>query len=454
MYIDEKKLKEEIEKEYEMQLQQKLLETSHSIEEKLRLQYLAKSQSSQELLELERSLRLEMEKTIQFELDKRMALESKLQQYELEQLRMKQVEEEKQRQLELQTIQRQHAKCCLQKVLTCYLLKKRFSKLLKCIRTVQSTWRMHTAHTQYKQLKIFTSLVQALWRKKLLSKTMAIMNSNARIIQLIWHGYQTRKHYKCQTRSIIKIQSMMRGSIMKKQFHKTITKIVQIQSHIRKFICSRRYQQLQRLRQAKLNQKKEKSARSILNFFKNILIDRKSRYQHLKEKERQFNHRCKMLKSMFLLHSFTLLCHQRMTKKKSVLRIIRWYKAYIPLMKARKLRLGITRLQSVFRGSKQRQILAPEIRRIYHRVKDAESYASAHKECTLYNRTKAAIEILENEVSIKSVVEMKSVCQVLYTTTMYSPVCCRLLTDTWALSSFLSLMKSCTRSLPHQELLW
>ena len=143
-----------------------------------------------------------------------------------------------------------------------------------------------------------------------------------------------------------------------------------------------------------------------------------------------------------------------MLKKNAVSSIITWYKAYIPLMKARKLRIGITRLQSVFRGSKHRNTLTPEIRRCYHRVKEAESYAASHKEYTLYYRTKAAIEILENEVSIKSVTEMKSVCHILYTTTMYSPVCCRLLTDTWVLSSFLSLMKSCTRSLPHQELLW
>jgi hypothetical protein len=86
------------------------------------------------------------------------------------------------------------------------------------------------------------------------------------------------------------------------------------------------------------------------------------------------------------------------------------------------------------------------------RVRDVEWKAIKEPTLLLKYRLQAALDVCE-DLGSASLAELKDSCTLIHLASEYSKVCCCAIVEPRALSILFTLIKSCTRSIPHQKLL-
>lgn len=145
---------------------------------------------------------------------------------------------------------------------------------------------------------------------------------------------------------------------------------------------------------------------------------------------------------------YSAAVHQRHLR--SATRIVRWYKGYRPLLRARKLIRGFTRLLAVRRAQAVRVRCSAKVVAALKRIREAHARAAADPSLKLGKKTTAALEVLRSGKMISHVLKA---CQTLELSTQLSKYCCEAFAQANAANILFNLLRSCNRSQPHQELL-
>ena len=132
--------------------------------------------------------------------------------------------------------------------------------------------------------------------------------------------------------------------------------------------------------------------------------------------------------------------------------ITRWYLAMRPLLRCRKLYRGFRRLQAVFRARQIRLHNKPKINAMLQRIQLAEQRALADPSLRLGKQTQMALHTLQSS-SGKMISALLKACQTLELSTQLSHRCSRAFAEAGASKVLFTLIRSCNRSTPHQELL-
>jgi len=132
--------------------------------------------------------------------------------------------------------------------------------------------------------------------------------------------------------------------------------------------------------------------------------------------------------------------------------IARWFRAMRPLLRCRKLRRGFLRLQAVIRARMIRSDNKPKVIAVLLRIQLAEQRALADPSLRLGKQTQMALHTLQSS-SGKMISSLLKACQTLELSTQLSHRCSRAFAEAGASKVLFTLIRSCNRSTPHQELL-
>merc|ERR1711871_806508 len=134
----------------------------------------------------------------------------------------------------------------------------------------------------------------------------------------------------------------------------------------------------------------------------------------------------------------------------SSLKIIRWFRAYRPLIRARIFGRGVRRMQAVLRARIVRAHRGVKVSKICDRLSIAAANARTNPDLRLGKRTLDALETLQNGRVIS---QLFKACHLLELSTRVSEKCASAFADAKAPKILFSLIQSCNRSAPHQEIL-
>ena len=107
-------------------------------------------------------------------------------------------------------------------------------------------------------------------------------------------------------------------------------------------------------------------------------------------------------------------------------------------------------MQAVYRACKVRSKSIKAVRMMRSTLKECEIKAKANPNQCLGKRTLAALQVLQNG---KMISHLLKACQTLELSTQLSRPCCESFAHAGAASILFTLLRSCNRSTPHQELL-
>jgi abnormal spindle-like microcephaly-associated protein len=106
--------------------------------------------------------------------------------------------------------------------------------------------------------------------------------------------------------------------------------------------------------------------------------------------------------------------------------------------------------QAVRRARKVRKTSSAILQQLLKRIKEADSRARADPSLKLGKQTSAALKVLQTG---KMISQLLKACQTLELSTSLSRYCCEAFAQAGAPNILFSLLRSCNRSTPHQELL-
>jgi hypothetical protein len=130
--------------------------------------------------------------------------------------------------------------------------------------------------------------------------------------------------------------------------------------------------------------------------------------------------------------------------------IVRWFRAYHPLLRIRKMKRGFQRLQALYRAYSVRARNSAKVMEMLRKIKEAEERAIADPTLILGRQTQVALQVLQ---SSKMISQQLRACVTLQLSTQLSPQCSEAFAKAGASGILFALIRSCNRSLPHQELL-
>ena len=139
-------------------------------------------------------------------------------------------------------------------------------------------------------------------------------------------------------------------------------------------------------------------------------------------------------------------------RTRAVSTIARWFRALRPLLRCRKLSRGFRRLQAMVRARRVRAHNNAKVNAALKRIQLAEQRALADPSLRLGKQTQMALHTLQS-CSGKMISAFLKACQTLELSTQLSHRCSRAFAEAGASKVLFTLIRSCNRSTPHQELL-
>ena len=256
----------------------------------------------------------------------------------------------------------------------------------------------------------------------------------ATTLQSMWRGSRGKSEYLLTRNASIRVQTFFRQRYAERQFKKILQSTVCVQQAVRVYFV--------RLRVLKMV-----SAQLIQRRWKKYNELRQSRNldQHNAELTLFINTRAAAVISKFL-RSCLCKIKARIAAKK----LASWFLLWRPLMRARKMNRGFHRLQALRRSILVRRKQPPVVRNCLQRLNAAHERSNACPEMRLGRQTEVALRALQSGKMISHVLRA---CQTLETCTAFSQVCCKNFVVSSASNILFSLIRSCNRSTPHQELL-
>jgi abnormal spindle-like microcephaly-associated protein len=130
--------------------------------------------------------------------------------------------------------------------------------------------------------------------------------------------------------------------------------------------------------------------------------------------------------------------------------ICKWFKALLPAIRVHKLIMGFKRLQAVNLSRQVRIKSSSVLTTMRNKLKIADAKARSQPALTLGKQTTSALQTLQ---SGKMISHLLQACQTLELSTSVSSRCASAFAECGASTILFSLIRSCNRSKPHQELL-
>lgn len=339
------------------------------------------------------------------------------------------------------------------------LLNRQFlKKQIQFVTLIQSLFR---AWIVRKKVSIFLSAVRSLQKcflnRKCQRQRSILESVSVGIIQSSFRRHQLSRHWRLFTKKMRALKSFIASCATKQTFRRQQDSIVKVQSWVRRYLVVRNFRlmstsasKIQRLfRWFRLRKEVvwNKSASKIQTKWKEFIFRRSVNSSVLQAKRfESFVQR----RAAFMI----LRCFRMYTKKKQELHsatvITRWYLSVLPILRIRKLRRGIVRLQALRRSLAVRRSMPRDVANMHTRIKRADQNSIQNPQLRLGNQTNEAISIL---LKGKMISHILRACQTLELATLYSSVCCLRFVQSAASKILFTLICSCNRSTPHQELL-
>jgi len=338
------------------EMESKLKQTAAEVEESLRSQFMTESMVADNLLKSEREARMTAEMQVKLEAEKRLALEQKLREFENERFEAElRIEREKQeaifRQQE-ETVARNR----ISSQLISFVYRRRFTKTIHLILRLQAVARSLIARQKVKTAIRGICKLQAIMKKRLLSRLHAQQHNAATIIQSSCRRLIAQKLVSAKKKAVILLQSRMRTCMAQTRFKSTRDACIRIQSVCRGLLqrialektlaAARTLQGCIRVFLAKKKCASRKAAAATLQAYcLRLILAKRSDAENTAKQQARFKRRVRILIAAAVIVG---ACKGWVVRKKvarAAVRIALWYKAYLPLLKARKLRKGVLRLQ-------------------------------------------------------------------------------------------------------------
>ena len=302
--------------------------------------------------------------------------------------------------------------------------RKEFLRLKENTKVIQSMFKMLIARKKYQRdlaaKRILTSHLCLKQRKQFL-----LLNQSSTFIQSFLRTSIERNQFKLQRSSLIFIQSFIRSIIERK-------KQIYIQKQVKTIQSFIRFSQAKRLILEKVKERKE-SALRIFQWYKQRKLVQKTHFNWFK-------------------NSFITLQRTWRYKKAIKVKAATTIQSLIRLQKVSKqIQLEnstATKIQAIWRGALARKHRTQEIIDITNRIRSANQRAT--EALKLSNRTKSALEALKGS---KNLSDPMLACEALDVATRLSIRCCNLINELNGVSIVISLIQTCNRSLPHQQIL-
>lgn len=346
----------EIEDRYRREMECKVKQTAAEVEETLRSQFMTESKAADDLLKAEREARQSAEMMMKLEAERRLALEQKLQQLENERFEAElRVEKEKaeirlrqqreadarlkiSRQLLLLVYKRRlakkkHAVIRLQAAARSYIVRKQFRSTLRGICKIQGVIKHWLSSRRNSQQHSAAIVIQAASRRLLAKKLVLSMKRAAVLLQSHIRAHLAQAKFRLIRQACIRVQSVFRGYLQRSAQKRTLQAIRMVQGSVRVYLA-----------------RKELAARkrglaTLQRFLFQLITAKRCDAASRAQQQARLQKRVRILRAAAVIAG---ACRTWVLRKKiahAAARIVRWYKAYTPLLKARKLRKGVLRLQ-------------------------------------------------------------------------------------------------------------
>jgi len=314
-----------------------------------------------------------------------------------------------------QRMKETYAAILLQKIWRGYWAATSYKFMLWVLLRVQARWRGFTARQKFLRTRNGINSFKLLYHKyKWRQRHQTKLSDAATVIQAVYRGYWARASYKDMIWVLLKLQARWKGCVARARNERALRGVIKLQA---KFRAQAACQKVERL---KSNQTE-------------AIVQKMSK-----------NHHARVIQNAWQLYQ-----KQNMMQfyASMLARVARGF-----LVKLRKWRIarGLLAYQSLWRGHKTRKKAPSRLRQVRAKLADANRKACAQPSQCLGNRTKCALETL---LSTKSITHIKRCCITLEFSTTYSKSCCEAFVAVEAHSVLFELMRSCNRSLPHQDLL-
>jgi hypothetical protein len=316
-----------------------------------------------------------------------------------------------------------------------WAVRRRVSLFISAVRSLQSSFllrqlrhrRSVTEHSS--ALKIQRSfrrfLFASAWRN--LVRCSALVNGTLR-------AWIARRSFQRQRHSAIALQALARRFITARSLRAKSVAAFSIQRSFKDF-------QRRKLATSQL------CASRIQIRWKEFLLRRALRSSDLQTRKMEAYLRCRAARKIVTLFREVVTRKRELSAAKAM---SRWYLSMLPVLRIRKLLRGFRRLQALRRSLRVRRSMPSEALAMFLRVQRANENSLATPHLQLGNLTKEAISIL---LKGKMISQILRACQTLELSTLYSPVCCQRFIQSTASKILFSLICSCNRTTPHQELL-
>eukprot|EP01034_Spumella_vulgaris_P023201 gene23201-29397_t len=416
---------------------------------------------SEALIQQEMQARSAVEAQMAVEIEKRKALEARLESMERSRLQHEEaLHRAETEQLAAQLLRRRSA-CIVQRIWRSCVEYRMKITLLAGVSRLQAVFRGGRARRVARCALLAVQILQSTWRRKQCAKILIQMNKCAAAIQSTWRQHAARavvdhRHFLRRT-----LQNWLLGRIYRIRFNKTVRKTVVLQSLLRKCRHVWAYQATVRcIVRLQAAARRYSARRRFLGAKASVAVIQKA--WRLKLLQMQNNVDYCVIQRMVALQSrlkdrccvrIVTFMRKVVNARKRVLaaaKIARWYLSLLPLVRVRKLCRGFRRLGAVRRARKVRKTSSAALQTLRRRIKDADCRARADPSLKLGKQTSAALKVLQ---SGKMISQLLKACQTLELSTSLSKYCCEAFAQAGAPDILFSLLRSCNRSTPHQELL-
>jgi len=329
-------------------------------------------------------------------------------------------------------------------------------------RRIQKTWRCFVSHVDYLIKLLSVIKIQSAFRQYRAKRLYTAMEKGFTSLQAVARGRVSRGIVATQLSGFLRLQAVHRGSLDRRNFARSKEAAVTLQKMTRGFLVrldleianfgASEIQRIWRGYSAFVDYALTVFAAIKVQAFTRRLISRR-RYQELLfdlQVEEMFMHSqaIKIQKCYTRYRSWK----KQDTASRTIQRSIR---VFLDRSRIRKFRLAVTKFQAAFRARSVRKRRTKRVATVARRVLKAESNAKANPTRRLGYMTSRALEVLLNEVLVKSgsLAEIMDAVKTLETSTSLSPKCCEAFAQVGTPKILLELVQSCNRSIPHQELL-
>ena len=278
---------------------------------------------------------------------------------------------------------------------------------------LQANFRSFVKRKSYLRIKLAVEIIQHLWRRQKALRLYCSMVNAALSISSSWRRYQAARSFRNVKFLVLSIQKLYRMHLLRSSYLIKKNKARVVQKWWRSSLIRHRIIHKRWLQKTQIDHLKSKAMKTIQNFFWKIV----------KSKREQ-----KARKTIF-----------------------RFWKSKIGVIRIHNMLSGFTKLAAVFRGRHIRKYkTSKQITAIARSLLLLKQKALENPHLLLSAQVTSAIDLLQHGKMVSQYIKS---CQKLQFATQLSYNSCEIFVRARCTAILFTLVQSCNRSTPHQELL-